>query len=445
MNHVWADDKQISYHDLAIDEIVTGKNMRSDVGDISELRDSIASVGIIEPLIVNHTSEGYVLVAGERRLRAAEAAGYAYVPCKVFEDMTDSQFYEVMLAENFNRESMSAIDEAKAFRMMLDKYGYTQQYLGGVVGRSQPYIANHLRLLDLPEGVQDLVAKGTLTPAHALQFLSLKDNILYDKLVDYFLKNIPSSVRPVAQFKDQIKSSVYKLDVDSNYLSTYYIGEDVYQSKCLDCNRRLDSYCYDSECFKKLRAAHEERSHSDDSQKKEIVSLRQDINSCLREYVFSLKSGIFDDIEDVLRGSGLSSSELLERFIGIMFPDEQSDDVTFEDLLQYDCREYVIPRLDRNSSVDDLVRVICAAFIREEFRNSLDYETDGREVAEIYSKILRDHGLSSSVYNKHKLKVIQADLDLFDKKLADLDEAEASLSVPSVDTSDLPVFEEGSS
>lgn len=450
MSYIWADENQVSYRNLSVSEILTGKNLRSDVGDVSELSESISSVGIIEPLIVNHDADGYHLVAGERRLRAAESIGLTSVPCKIFENMTDAQFYEVMLAENFNREAMSPIDEAKAFRLMLDNYGYTQEYLGGVVGRSQSYIANHLRLLDLPEDIQKLVTDGTLTVAHAMKILSCRDFVLYDQLLDHFSRNIPASMWPVSKFRDQFLSSAYSVQAKAgkapDYVSSFNVGDEVYTSRCQDCHCFYGHYCYDHECFVKFSSEYSAARAQEVSSEAPAINSTfiREVSNAKCEYLSDLKASIIGDIQKSI--SGIPVQELFDRFLDQIVPvvDEDDDRFTtdeegFINILEYDCQEYVSDLLTRDMSLDDFIRILIGALIRDQFLWDIDYETEG-DLPVVYQKILKAHGLYSSRFDSHRVELIQADLDFFDKKISDL---KNGIDDGSFDSSALPHIEEG--
>jgi ParB/RepB/Spo0J family partition protein len=128
-----------------------------DEGKLNELAESIKEYGVLEPLLVTtqkETPDRYTIICGERRWRAAKLAGLNTVPCVVINDLTPAQITEAMLIENLQREDLSPIEEAKGYARLLEEAGYTQEQLAEKVGKSQPYIANRLRLLRLPEDVQ---------------------------------------------------------------------------------------------------------------------------------------------------------------------------------------------------------------------------------------------------------------------------------------------------
>lgn len=143
---------------------------------LEELSASIADKGILQPLIVTPRSDGngWELISGERRWRAAQRAGLAAVPV-VVRDVDEREMLEIALIENLQREDLDPIDEAEGYRQLLEEFGLTQEELAGRVGRSRPAVANALRLLELPERVRERVKEGKLRAGHARTLLGLED------------------------------------------------------------------------------------------------------------------------------------------------------------------------------------------------------------------------------------------------------------------------------
>ncbi|MBR5437927.1 MAG: ParB/RepB/Spo0J family partition protein [Clostridia bacterium] len=142
---------------------------------LSELSESIAMHGVIQPLLVRPISDGgYQLIAGERRWRASRMAGLTQVPV-VIREMSDSEAMELALIENLQREDLNPIEEAEGFKLLMDTYSLTQEQAAERVGKSRPAVANALRLLSLPVKVIDLLKEGKLSSGHARALLPLKD------------------------------------------------------------------------------------------------------------------------------------------------------------------------------------------------------------------------------------------------------------------------------
>ena len=154
---------------------------------IDELAASITEHGVIQPLIVRPAKEGYELVAGERRWRAAMKAGLKTVPCLVRE-IRDEQNILFALIENIQREDLNPIEEAEAIRQTMDALGLTQEEISKDIGKSRPYISNALRLLRLPAPVRQYLAEGLLSGGHGKAIASVDDSEKQVALADYIVK-----------------------------------------------------------------------------------------------------------------------------------------------------------------------------------------------------------------------------------------------------------------
>ena len=146
-----------------------------DADKLAELAESIRQFGVMQPLLVTATMDGdYRIVAGERRLRAAQLAGLGELPC-IIRNYQERELAEISLIENIQREDLTALEEAAAYRNLLDSFGYTQEALAERLGKSRPHIANTLRLLQLAPQYRKLLEEGKLTAGHARALLSLPD------------------------------------------------------------------------------------------------------------------------------------------------------------------------------------------------------------------------------------------------------------------------------
>lgn len=155
----------------------TQPRYRFDEAALEELTISIKEKGLLQPILVRQTGpEKYQIVAGERRWRAAQKAGIHEVPV-VVRDLSDTEVLEVAIVENIQREDLSAIEEATAYRRLIDEFGHTQEALAGIVGKSRSHITNLMRLLNLPQKVRDLVDEGHLSMGHARALLSADDPV----------------------------------------------------------------------------------------------------------------------------------------------------------------------------------------------------------------------------------------------------------------------------
>lgn len=140
--------------------------LRMNDDALEALAESIRHHGVIQPILVTETFDGYQLVAGERRVRAARLAGLERVPA-VVRQLADRQQLELALVENLQREDLDPIEAAKGYRQLLDEFEFSQEELAARVGRARSTVANTLRLLDLHQDVQDAIADGRITEGHA--------------------------------------------------------------------------------------------------------------------------------------------------------------------------------------------------------------------------------------------------------------------------------------
>jgi ParB family chromosome partitioning protein len=138
---------------------------------LAELAASIKARGVIQPIVVRPHGQRFQIVAGERRWRAAQKAQLHEIPA-IVRDFDDNQTLEVALIENIQREDLNAIEEAQAYKRLVDEYAHTQEELGRLVHKSRSHVANLLRLLDLPEPVQLLVGNGDISMGHARALIS---------------------------------------------------------------------------------------------------------------------------------------------------------------------------------------------------------------------------------------------------------------------------------
>lgn len=145
-----------------------------DSAALAELADSIAQHGVLQPLLLRPMlSGGYRIVAGERRWRAARMAGLTEVPA-VIREMTDSEEMLFALIENLQREDLTPLEEARGYRTLIEAQDLTQEEVSQAVGKSRPAVTNALRLLNLPEDIQQMLEKGEITAGHARTLLSFK-------------------------------------------------------------------------------------------------------------------------------------------------------------------------------------------------------------------------------------------------------------------------------
>lgn len=144
-----------------------------DMEKIEELSQSIEKQGIIQPIVVQKSESGYMIIAGERRYRAARRAGLSEIPC-IVRDLDEGSIMEVALLENIQRENLNPVEEALAYKELMEKYSMTQDSIGKLVGKSRPHISNTMRILNLDSRVLEMIMKNEITPGHGKAILRLE-------------------------------------------------------------------------------------------------------------------------------------------------------------------------------------------------------------------------------------------------------------------------------
>src|SRR5205814_7505187 len=163
--------------ELSIDRIRRNPyqpRQRVDEEALAQLVDSIREHGVLQPILVTETPDGYQLVAGERRLRAAQLAGLTRIPA-VVRQLADRDQLELALVENLQRADLNAVEEAAAFRQLIDDFAFTQEQLAARFGRARSTVANTLRLLDMRPAIQAAVADGRISEGHARAMAGLPE------------------------------------------------------------------------------------------------------------------------------------------------------------------------------------------------------------------------------------------------------------------------------
>jgi ParB family chromosome partitioning protein len=161
--------------------------------NLDELAQSIKVNGVVQPILVRKKGNGYELVAGERRWRASQRAGLTKIPA-VVKDISDDKVLELALVENIQRQELNAIEEAKAYRKLIDSIGLTQEMVASRVGKDRTFIANYLRLLRLPDDIQGLVSEEKISVGHARALL-MADNHDVQRRVAQSIIEMSLSVR----------------------------------------------------------------------------------------------------------------------------------------------------------------------------------------------------------------------------------------------------------
>lgn len=222
---------------------------------LQELSQSIKQHGVFTPILVKKSIQGYNLIAGERRLRASKLAGMSDIPA-IIVDLNDQEMMEIALLENIQRENLNGIEEAKAYEQLIQRLNYTQEQLANRVGKSREHITNTLRLLKLPEDVQEYVVQKKLSMGHVRALIGLKDENMIRKIakqaidqglsvrkIEQLVKDLQHKKEPEKQVEENIfiKEAKNKLEeyfqtsvkVSEHSISIHYENEE-------DMNRILE-------------------------------------------------------------------------------------------------------------------------------------------------------------------------------------------------------------
>ncbi len=186
--------------DVLLDQVVANRYQPRDHFDeeaLGQLAASVGEIGVLQPILVRETGDGYEVIAGERRLRAARKAGLTTIPALV-RSAEGSSTLEAALVENLHREDLNALEEAAAYRQLMGEFGLTQDQIASRVGRSRSAIANTIRLLQLPVAIQRLIVEGLLSAGHGRALLTIADEDDQRALADEIVRD-QLTVREVEQ------------------------------------------------------------------------------------------------------------------------------------------------------------------------------------------------------------------------------------------------------
>lgn len=214
------DDDGIVY--IEIEKIYSNRSQpRKYFNDekLRELADSIREHGMIQPIIVRAVDNGYMIVAGERRWRAAKLAGMKEVPA-IVKNVSNNEVLELALIENLQREDLNPIEEALAYKTLIEEHGMTQEDVAKKIGKSRPAIANSIRLLNLDDRVIDYLITGELTTGHARALLSLQDGDMQFDVAKKIIKdglNVRQTENMIKRLLSGGKKVIKTKEADTRY------------------------------------------------------------------------------------------------------------------------------------------------------------------------------------------------------------------------------------
>jgi len=149
-----------------------------DINALNELADSIKIHGVLQPILVAEDEDNFIIIAGERRYRASKIVGLNTIPAIVLKHKTTEEQYQISILENIQREDLNPVEEAEAYKFLIDNFNYTHEALADKLHKSRSYITNSLRILKLPETVIDMLSDGVITQGHAKILSGVNDNVI---------------------------------------------------------------------------------------------------------------------------------------------------------------------------------------------------------------------------------------------------------------------------
>lgn len=219
-----------------------------DQEKIEELAQSIREHGVFTPILVRKAVSGYQLIAGERRFRAAKLANLETIPAITLE-FDDQQMMEISLIENIQREDLSVIEEAKAYQILIEKLGLTQEELSKKVGKSRPHITNFLRLLSLPESVQNLLLNQSLTMGQVRPLINHENQTKVEELAQLIVHK-KLSARDVEKLMKPKKDKPHKVETDYRYVESLLRSK--YQTKIHVSDHSINIHFEDEEDLNRI-------------------------------------------------------------------------------------------------------------------------------------------------------------------------------------------------
>ncbi len=223
-----------------IDNNSNQPRVQFDEDKLSELAESIRVHGIVQPILLKKIGERYRIIAGERRFRAARLAGLAEIPA-IIKNMSEREMQEVALIENLQRVDLNPIEEASAIKELLTGYGLTQEELASRLGKSRPAITNALRLLTLPQEVQEMLREGSLSAGHARALAALDDPEDIIEIANSVVDN-KLSVRETEALVKKLQAQIAAEDGADGHNQKPQSRKTVLTSELKNAQQRLTEY-----------------------------------------------------------------------------------------------------------------------------------------------------------------------------------------------------------
>lgn len=242
-----SDIKEIPVNEIRSNPYQPRKNF--DQTALDELAESIRNYGVFQPIIVKKSIKGYDLVAGERRLRASKLAGLTTIPA-IIREFNDEQMREIALLENLQRENLTSIELAWAYKGIIDSSEIRQEDLAQKIGKSRAHVTNTLGLLRLPKSVQDMILDNSISMGHARVLSKLEDNSLIKEYADKII-NENMSVRELELVTSNSdikrKNFIHKKEEENNYGYIQRELREKFATKVKVTNKKIEIYFEDSD------------------------------------------------------------------------------------------------------------------------------------------------------------------------------------------------------
>ncbi len=237
---------------VELDKIVPGKSQPREVFDeeaLEELKESIIEHGILQPIILVEIEDGYEIVAGERRYRAAKMAGLDNIPA-IIRDYSDAQKAKLSLIENLQRKDLNPVEQARALQSLIHEFNLSQEEVATSIGKSRSFVTNQLRLLNLPDEIIEALAASQISVGHAKVLLSVKDE---ERMLRLFYKVLSESisVRTLEKLAQPSKTRV-KQEKDIHIKDLEKQLTDKHGRKILIKKNKIEIYYYDTDDFERM-------------------------------------------------------------------------------------------------------------------------------------------------------------------------------------------------
>ena len=246
-------DKKFSImerNELGINEIKTNKDQprkNFKENELNELASSIKKYGVLQPILVRKAKNGYEIIAGERRYRAAKIAGLKSIPV-IIKDFDNEESFNLSIIENIQRENLNVLEEANAYKVLMENYHYTHQTIADKVGKSRVYVTNLLRLLTLPDIVQKYLLDGKIEMGHARALINCD---FIDDIIDYIVDN-QLSVREVEKLVKEEGNFKTSINQKKRLVNTGDERLDMLNKKGFNCKINKKSITFKFNSVKEL-------------------------------------------------------------------------------------------------------------------------------------------------------------------------------------------------